>query len=113
MFEGVAAGRRPAVIGSGADVRVAGRGPTMGVGGDGGVRHQMRAEYETPEDGGEPTDREPGAVRSWHMVRGEETVAMCGRELDPEAATRPDEEWGRTAEPFCHTCGALYLREVP
>ena len=26
---------------------------------------------------------------------------------------RSDREWGNTAEPSCHTCGAMYLREVP
>jgi hypothetical protein len=47
------------------------------------------------------------------MVRDEEAVAMCGRALTPGAAVLPEEEWGRTPEPFCHTCGAMYLREVP
>jgi acetone carboxylase gamma subunit len=47
------------------------------------------------------------------MVRGTETTAMCGRELDPKSAVLPADDWGRTREPFCHTCGALYLREVP
>lgn len=67
--------------------------------------HVMRAEYAEPEH----------TVRSWHMVREQElpALAMCGRELDAEAEVRPDSDWGRTAEPMCHTCGALYLREVP
>ncbi|MGP4003656.1 hypothetical protein [Streptomyces sp. 8N706] len=54
-----------------------------------------------------------GPVKMWHMVRGSGTTALCGRELDPRAATRPEDVWGRTREPFCHTCGATYLREVP
>jgi hypothetical protein len=72
----------------------------------------MRAEYEN--EGAQGGER--GAVRSWHMVRldvDEQTVAMCGRALTPAAAALPEGEWGRTAEPFCHTCGAMYLREVP
>ncbi|WP_326598433.1 hypothetical protein [Streptomyces sp. NBC_01803] len=73
------------------------------------MRHLMRAEYEDAEPG---TGR-PGPVKTWHMVRGEDAVAMCGRVLQPGAEALSDEEWGRTAEPFCHTCGALYLREVP
>ncbi|MFF3762696.1 hypothetical protein ACFYYR_01155 [Streptomyces sp. NPDC001922] len=54
-----------------------------------------------------------GAVKMWHMVRNSGTTALCGRELDPRAAIRPEESWGTTREPFCHTCGATYLREVP
>ncbi|MDT0341730.1 hypothetical protein [Streptomyces litchfieldiae] len=68
------------------------------------MQHLMRAEYEE--------DR-PGAVKTWHMVRGEDVVAMCGRALQAGAKTLSDQEWGRTAEPDCHTCGAMYLREVP
>lgn len=67
--------------------------------------HLMRAEYDT--------DQATGPVKSWHMVRDEEAVAMCGRRLPPDGETRPDGGWGTTAEPPCHTCGALYLREVP
>ena len=79
----------------------------------------MRAEYArtapSPESGGEQ-DAEAGterAVVSWHMVRGRASEAMCGRELSADAELRPDADWGRTDEPMCHTCGALYLREVP
>ncbi len=68
------------------------------------MRHVVRAEYK---------DDPPDAVKTWHMVRGDGNVAMCGRELRPDAESRPDTAWGRTREPFCHTCGALYLREVP
>jgi acetone carboxylase gamma subunit len=73
------------------------------------VLHEVRAEYDPDETPGKPDAR----VSRWHMVRGTDTMAMCGRELHPESATRPEEEWGRTREPFCHSCGALYLREVP
>lgn len=80
------------------------------------MRHEMRAEHEH-EGEGEGRDEGPGggggAVRSWHMARDGEATAMCGRALAPGAKTLPDEEWGRTTEPCCHTCGALYLREVP
>ncbi|MFC5905961.1 hypothetical protein [Streptacidiphilus monticola] len=67
--------------------------------------YQMRAEYA---DG-----VSSGPVRWWHMVRDNGTTALCGRELDETAAIVSDEQWGKTAEPFCHTCGALYLRQVP
>ncbi|MBL1068604.1 hypothetical protein [Streptomyces sp. 7-21] len=70
------------------------------------MRHAMRAEYRN-EDG------DADEIVSWHMVRrGDEGRGMCGRELRPDARGLPESEWGRTAEPFCHTCGALYLREV-
>ncbi|MEU6081020.1 hypothetical protein [Streptomyces sp. NPDC047108] len=69
----------------------------------------MRAEHGA----GAPDGTGPGPVKTWHMVRGSDTTAMCGRELDPAAASRPEEAWGRTREICCHTCGALYLREVP
>ncbi|MFE9120013.1 hypothetical protein [Streptomyces sp. NPDC007172] len=53
-------------------------------------------------------------LKEWHMVRGDEQLSMCGRELDPGADEQPDDAWGtETAHPFCHTCGALYLRETP
>lgn len=75
------------------------------------MEHEMRAEYA---EGVSPGADPEAEVRMWHMVRGEETEAMCGRELDPAAATQPAELWGtERAEPFCHTCGALYLREGP
>ncbi|MFE4971027.1 hypothetical protein ACFRAR_02775 [Kitasatospora sp. NPDC056651] len=69
------------------------------------MMHQMRAEYDA---GGEA-----GGVRLWHVVRGEESVAMCGRELDPAAAVRSALDWGKTPELCCHTCGAYFLRETP
>ncbi|MCW2873813.1 hypothetical protein [Actinacidiphila oryziradicis] len=71
--------------------------------------HEVRAEYDPDESPGQPDAR----VTRWHMVREMETTAMCGRELDPKSAVLPADDWGRTREPFCHTCGALYLREVP
>ncbi|MEV1007729.1 hypothetical protein [Streptomyces sp. NPDC049881] len=75
------------------------------------MRHTMRAEY-VEETRGE--DREPD-VKTWHMVRGDgdATTALCGRELSADARTLPEREWGHTDELECHTCGALYFREVP
>ncbi|MER7751552.1 hypothetical protein [Kitasatospora sp. NPDC097643] len=69
------------------------------------MMHQMRAEY-----GAEGAS---AGVRLWHMVRGAENVAMCGRELAPDAAVREPVDWGKTPELCCHTCGAYYLRETP
>ncbi|MFJ9838872.1 hypothetical protein ACIRYZ_00095 [Kitasatospora sp. NPDC101155] len=69
------------------------------------MMHQMRAEYGA--------DGEAGGVRLWHMVRGAQSVAMCGRELDPGAPVREAVDWGRTPELCCHTCGAYFLREQP
>jgi hypothetical protein len=84
------------------------------------MEHMMRAEYaeqeraeEGPAERAQRAEHPERTVRSWHMVRGHQTQAMCGRELTPDAELRSDEYWGRTAEPMCHTCGALYLREVP
>ncbi|GGO87104.1 hypothetical protein [Wenjunlia tyrosinilytica] len=67
------------------------------------MEHEMRAEIH------------PGSsrVKIWHMVRKTGSVAMCGRELEAGSPTRSDEAWGSTEEPFCHSCGAMYLREVP
>lgn len=74
------------------------------------MEHEMRAEYE---EGVSPTDSD-AHVKIWHMVRLTGTEAMCGRKLDADAVTQRAELWGTPeAEPFCHTCGALYLREVP
>ncbi|MEO3753350.1 hypothetical protein [Streptomyces sp. B6B3] len=82
------------------------------------MRHQIRAEYADTEtraedDPGRRGRDEGPAVKTWHMVREDEPAAMCGRALTPDAAVLSEEEWGRTDESFCHTCGALYLREVP
>ncbi|MFF2924744.1 hypothetical protein ACFVTP_20465 [Streptomyces celluloflavus] len=73
------------------------------------MEHEMRAEYE---ESGPP--RADAPVKIWHMVRLDGAHAMCGRELDPAAATQSAETWGTPAgEPFCHSCGAMYLREHP
>ncbi|MET8678255.1 hypothetical protein ABZW18_11865 [Streptomyces sp. NPDC004647] len=71
-----------------------------------GLRRKSRRERE---------DRDLGPVELWHMVRSDfsATTALCGRELDPRAAAQPEDAWGMTREPFCHTCGAVYLRQVP
>ncbi|MFK8849020.1 hypothetical protein [Streptomyces sp. Ac-502] len=72
------------------------------------MEHEMRAEYA---EGGSPQEGAP--VKLWHMVRLDGTQSMCGRELRPDAAVQPSDAWGTAAgEPFCHSCGALYLREV-
>ena len=48
------------------------------------------------------------------MTRLDGVHALCGRELDPAAATQTAEAWGTPAgEPFCRSCGAMYLREHP
>lgn len=55
-----------------------------------------------------------GTLKEWHMARGDERQAMCGRDLAENAEELPEDAWGtEQARPFCHTCGALYLREVP
>ncbi|MFG2830035.1 hypothetical protein ACGFWI_21640 [Streptomyces sp. NPDC048434] len=73
------------------------------------MEHEMRAEYE---EGVLPHADTP--VKIWHMVRLEGTIAMCGRELAPAAATQTAAVWGTPkGEPFCHSCGAMYLREHP
>ncbi|MEU6387937.1 hypothetical protein [Streptomyces sp. NPDC046939] len=59
---------------------------------------------------------EPGgdSLKEWHMVREGERTAMCGREIDPMETRLPPEAWGtEEAKPFCHSCGALFLRESP
>ncbi|MCX5384057.1 hypothetical protein [Streptomyces sp. NBC_00083] len=55
-----------------------------------------------------------GVLKEWHMVRGAEEQTMCGRELVEGAQEQSEDAWGTDrAHPFCHTCGALYLRETP
>ncbi|TDU02082.1 hypothetical protein EDD99_0467 [Streptomyces sp. 846.5] len=54
-----------------------------------------------------------GPIVQWHMIRDNGTTALCGVRLDPAAEKISDEAWGHTREKFCHTCGALYLRQVP
>lgn len=68
--------------------------------------HQMRAEYG-------PAGVASGEVKTWHIVRGDTTVAMCGRELDPGAEIRDAKHWVEHPDLHCHSCGALYLREAP
>ncbi|MCX5213026.1 hypothetical protein OG689_27785 [Kitasatospora sp. NBC_00240] len=70
------------------------------------MTHQLRAEYG-------PQGRS-GGVRTWHIMRTVgATEAMCGRTIDPDAETRPEDDWGRTERPACQQCGSLYLHEVP
>ncbi|MEC4019518.1 hypothetical protein [Streptomyces sp. H27-D2] len=71
--------------------------------------HEMRAQYEEGVPPGDPD----APVIMWHMVRETGTTAMCGRELDAKAATRSADAWGAQTTNFCHTCGAMYLHEVP
>lgn len=69
------------------------------------MMHQMRAEHA-----------EAGSVdgvRSWHIVRGTETRALCGKALDAAAVTRSAALWTADPDLNCHTCGALLLREAP
>ncbi|MEY9967132.1 hypothetical protein ABIA33_005197 [Streptacidiphilus sp. MAP12-16] len=67
--------------------------------------YEMRAQYA---DGGTQ-----GPMTYWHMTRDGSMTALCGRDLDAAAATTSDTSWSHTTEPICHTCGALYLRQVP
>ncbi|WP_354641690.1 hypothetical protein [Kitasatospora camelliae] len=69
------------------------------------MRHQMRAEYG-------PAGASAGVV-TWHIVRDEDTVAMCGRELDGTGARQDASLWTTDPDHNCHTCGALFLRESP
>ncbi|MCA6092986.1 hypothetical protein LE181_12545 [Streptomyces sp. SCA3-4] len=74
------------------------------------MEHEMRAEYEE----GVSSTSADAPIRLWHMVRLDGTQGMCGRDLDPRAATQSADAWGTPqGEPFCHSCAALYLREVP
>lgn len=71
--------------------------------------YEMRAEYDTGDGG--PADDSP--LRVWHMVEDGATTGLCGRELSPAAAVQPEDVWGTPqAQPFCHSCGALYLRHT-
>ncbi|GAA1244168.1 hypothetical protein GCM10009665_38720 [Kitasatospora nipponensis] len=68
--------------------------------------YEMRAEHED----GDPH----GAILHWHMVRDRSSQAMCGRDISPDAASQSPDAWGtEAAQPFCHSCGAAYLRQVP
>ncbi|GAA1245513.1 hypothetical protein GCM10009665_40470 [Kitasatospora nipponensis] len=54
-----------------------------------------------------------GPVKQWHMVLDEKSVALCGRDIDPGAATLDQTEWGRTKETCCRACGVNWLQSVP
>ncbi|MEV7086388.1 hypothetical protein AB0O07_10895 [Streptomyces sp. NPDC093085] len=72
--------------------------------------YEMRAEYEP---GGPPEDPEP-RFYVWHMTRADDVTALCGRALDPGAATQSADAWGTPAGmPLCHACGASYIHQVP
>ncbi|MFI6006803.1 hypothetical protein ACIA98_41835 [Streptomyces sp. NPDC051366] len=73
------------------------------------MEHELRAEYV---GGSSPQDLDAD-VKNWHVVRQEDTTAMCGRELSPAAETRSTDDWGTGGVPICHSCGALFLRESP
>ncbi|GAA0585106.1 hypothetical protein [Streptomyces crystallinus] len=68
------------------------------------MEHHIVAEMTAPGD----------TLKEWHMVRAGQEVSMCGRTLDMTRPQLPADAWGtEQARPFCHTCGALFLREVP
>lgn len=54
-----------------------------------------------------------GEIKLWHMMKDGALTALCGHDLDPAAPVAHDSDWSHTTEPVCHTCGALYLRQVP
>ncbi|WP_327294287.1 MULTISPECIES: hypothetical protein [unclassified Streptomyces] len=65
------------------------------------------------QEGSSPRDEHP-RVQWWHIAHISETTALCGRELDPAAPKQSTDVWGTPeSQPFCHSCGALYLRQVP
>lgn len=65
------------------------------------MEHEMRAEYE---EGVLPHADTP--VKIWHMVRLDGTLAMCGRELAPAAATQTADVWGTPRESPSATAAA-------
>ncbi|MBB4947993.1 hypothetical protein F4556_003528 [Kitasatospora gansuensis] len=69
------------------------------------MEHQMRAEYGP--------DGQSGGVKSWHITVGDTITAMCGHELVAGGETREPTRWSEQPDLNCHTCGALFLREVP
>lgn len=74
------------------------------------MRYEMRAEYADDAPPGAPESR----PKLWHMTVHDGAEALCGLDLEPAAAVQSADAWGTAAgQPFCHTCGALYLREVP
>lgn len=66
--------------------------------------YEMRAEYAP--------DATSGPVRRWHMTRNGDLSALCGHAVAADAETMSEDGWGKTLAPFCHLCGALYLRQV-
>jgi hypothetical protein len=49
----------------------------------------------------------------WHVVRvADPAMAMCGRTMDEDAETKPEQDWG-TGLRGCQQCGSLYMHEVP
>ncbi|WP_441246178.1 hypothetical protein [Kitasatospora sp. McL0602] len=69
------------------------------------MTHLLRAEYG-------PQGRS-GEVKTWHVVRSSDpTAAMCGREIEADAETRDESEWG-TGLRGCQQCGSLYIHEAP
>lgn len=73
------------------------------------MQYELRAEYV---EGAAPQD--PNAkVEIWHVTREEAATALCGRELDPAAATLSADGFGAPGMNTCHSCGALFLREEP
>nr|WSZ95393.1 hypothetical protein OH820_06765 [Streptomyces sp. NBC_00857] len=74
------------------------------------MEYEMRAEYVNGASPRDPDSR----FEVWHMMRLNESTALCGRTLDPAAATQSSDAWG-TPEgmPLCHACGASYIHQVP
>ncbi|MFJ9026985.1 hypothetical protein ACIRQP_00380 [Streptomyces sp. NPDC102274] len=74
------------------------------------MEYEMRAEYA---EGASPRDPE-SRLEVWHMTRRNQATALCGRDLDPDAATQTADAWGTPAgQPLCHACGASYIHQVP
>ena len=73
------------------------------------MQYELRAEYV---EGAAPQDAD-AKVEVWHVTPGHGGTALCGRELDPGAATRSAEGIGTPGVNTCHSCGALYLRASP
>jgi hypothetical protein len=65
---------------------------------------EMRAEYEDGTTG--------GPIRQWHMTSDGATVGLCGHPVNEDSERMSADAWSHTHEKFCHTCGALYLRQV-
>ncbi|MFD8293699.1 hypothetical protein ACFV2B_36490 [Streptomyces lavendulae] len=62
----------------------------------------------------EETEPGSGSVKKWHVVRGGQQEPMCERDMVLSDKVQSTEAWGTPAAiPFCHACGASFLREVP